>query len=121
MNGGSFALVKSQLCRLIDINESLVKVDWFLIAYIGCQLLVRQAAGATSVGGHLRRCSALAAARRVLEDELQSIRLAGTYKHERVIESKQAVSVSVKGVKEPLLNFCANNYLGLSVFYTFFH
>lgn len=61
--------------------------------------------------------TALAAARQLLENELDSIRQAGTFKHERVITSKQAVSVQVQGQTQPLLNFCANNYLGLSVHY----
>jgi len=41
---------------------------------------------------------------------------AGTYKVERVITSPQASTVSVAGStsSEPVLNFCANNYLGLS-------
>ena len=62
-----------------------------------------------------RSSSALASARQLLENELESIRQAGTYKHERIITSKQAVSVQVQGQLRPLLNFCANNYLGLSV------
>ncbi|XP_046637209.1 2-amino-3-ketobutyrate coenzyme A ligase, mitochondrial-like [Daphnia pulicaria] len=61
-----------------------------------------------------RNSSALAAARQLLENELDSIRQAGTFKHERVITSKQAVTVQVQGQLQPLLNFCANNYLGLS-------
>lgn len=65
----------------------------------------------------LRRYSsaALSSARALLEKELDSIKAAGTYKNERVITSKQAVSVQVQGQSRPLLNFCANNYLGLSV------
>lgn len=63
----------------------------------------------------IRSSSALASARQLLENELESIRQAGTYKHERIITSKQAVSVQVQGQSGPLLNFCANNYLGLSV------
>lgn len=59
--------------------------------------------------------TALAAARQLLDNELELIRQAGTFKHERVITSKQAVSVQVQGQPQPLLNFCANNYLGLSV------
>ena len=59
--------------------------------------------------------SALAAARQVLEDQLQAIREAGTYKNERVITSRQDVNVRVQGQTADLLNFCANNYLGLSV------
>jgi glycine C-acetyltransferase len=43
---------------------------------------------------------------------LQEIRDAGLYKHERVIESPQAATIKVGG--REVLNFCANNYLGLS-------
>lgn len=43
---------------------------------------------------------------------LQEIRDAGLYKHERIIESAQAATITVGG--REVLNFCANNYLGLS-------
>jgi glycine C-acetyltransferase len=43
---------------------------------------------------------------------LREIRDAGLYKHERVIESPQGAAISVAG--NEVLNFCANNYLGLS-------
>jgi glycine C-acetyltransferase len=48
-----------------------------------------------------------------LQRELQGIRDAGTYKSERVIISKQSANIQVAGGQE-VLNFCANNYLGLS-------
>jgi len=38
----------------------------------------------------------------------------GTYKRERVITSPMQPAVSVQGSDAPVLNFCANNYLGLS-------
>jgi len=44
--------------------------------------------------------------------QLEEIRSAGLFKTERIISSEQGVEVVVKGRK--LLNFCANNYLGLS-------
>ncbi len=47
-----------------------------------------------------------------LSKELQSIREAGLYKHERVILSPQAAEIKVE--EGDVLNFCANNYLGLS-------
>ncbi|MCK4677728.1 MAG: glycine C-acetyltransferase [Bacteroidales bacterium] len=47
-----------------------------------------------------------------LQKELISIEDAGLYKHERIIESEQGAEIIVKG--EKCLNFCANNYLGLS-------
>jgi glycine C-acetyltransferase len=44
--------------------------------------------------------------------ELNEIRAAGLYKSERVITSAQGAEIEVNGKK--VLNFCANNYLGLS-------
>ena len=39
---------------------------------------------------------------------------AGTWKTERVITSRQSETVQVEGTLAPVLNFCSNNYLGLS-------
>ena len=47
-----------------------------------------------------------------LEQELQAIKDAGLYKTERVICSPQRAAIEVAG--KECLNFCANNYLGLS-------
>ena len=47
-----------------------------------------------------------------LADELASIQAAGLYKNERLIESPQQAAIQVAG--KEVLNFCANNYLGLS-------
>ena len=49
----------------------------------------------------------------VLEEELTRIREAGLYKEERIITSPQGASISIQGGKK-VLNFCSNNYLGLS-------
>ncbi len=49
-----------------------------------------------------------------LAGELQGIEQAGLYKRERLITSAQAAAISVQGVDGDVLNFCANNYLGLS-------
>jgi len=46
---------------------------------------------------------------------LTDIKSAGTFKSERVIVSKQGPSINVSGNANNILNFCANNYLGLSV------
>src|SRR6266516_4146117 len=45
--------------------------------------------------------------------QLADIRVAGTYKRERIIVTPQGTSVRVSEGK-PVLNFCANNYLGLA-------
>ena len=47
-----------------------------------------------------------------LANTLSEIREAGLYKEERLIESPQRAAIQVKG--KEVLNFCANNYLGLS-------
>lgn len=49
-----------------------------------------------------------------LAGELSSIRSAGLFKEERIITSPQSTEITVSGRSEPVLNFCANNYLGLS-------
>lgn len=49
-----------------------------------------------------------------LQQELSSIRERGLYKTERIITSPQGASITVTGRETPVLNFCANNYLGLS-------
>ncbi len=49
----------------------------------------------------------------VLQKELEAIKAAGLYKTERIITSPQGADITVEGGKE-VINFCANNYLGLS-------
>jgi glycine C-acetyltransferase len=48
-----------------------------------------------------------------LQTQLEEIRKAGTYKSERVIATPQGATIRVADGK-PVLNFCANNYLGLA-------
>jgi glycine C-acetyltransferase len=48
-----------------------------------------------------------------LETQLADIRKAGTYKNERVIITPQGTTIRVAD-GEPVLNLCANNYLGLA-------
>ena len=47
-----------------------------------------------------------------LQQELKSTKEAGLYKEVRLIEGPQQAAIQVKG--QEVLNFCANNYLGLS-------
>jgi glycine C-acetyltransferase len=49
-----------------------------------------------------------------LKDELEATREAGLYKSERVITTPQSSKVQVEGSEGDFINFCANNYLGLS-------
>ncbi|MEQ8520061.1 MAG: glycine C-acetyltransferase [Cytophagales bacterium] len=48
----------------------------------------------------------------VLEEEIQKIKDEGLFKKERVISTPQAAEIEANGKR--VLNFCANNYLGLS-------
>lgn len=48
----------------------------------------------------------------VLESELKEIKEAGLYKTERIISTPQAADIEANG--KDVINFCANNYLGLS-------
>ena len=48
-----------------------------------------------------------------LQTELQQIKDAGLYKKERIIVSPQGADIRLNDGKE-VVNFCANNYLGLS-------
>ena len=48
----------------------------------------------------------------ILKEELQKIHKSGLHKQERIITSKQGRIIECGGKK--VLNFCANNYLGLS-------
>lgn len=47
-----------------------------------------------------------------LQEELNEIQTAGLFKKERIITSEQGAEIQVGG--NTVLNFCANNYLGLS-------
>ncbi|KAG5670121.1 hypothetical protein PVAND_000403 [Polypedilum vanderplanki] len=62
------------------------------------------------------RCYSQAAQnfRSILQSQLDDIKAAGTYKTERIITSEQKSKISVDGLSRKVINFCANNYLGLS-------
>lgn len=64
-----------------------------------------------------RHSSAAAAQnfRAILQQQLNDIQTAGTYKNERVITSPQQTVINIEGSSRSVINFCANNYLGLSV------
>ncbi len=53
------------------------------------------------------------ALKQALDAQLTAIRSAGTYKQERVITTAQGTSIRVAD-GQPVLNLCANNYLGLA-------
>src|SRR5215217_5593203 len=47
-----------------------------------------------------------------IQTEVQEVKDAGLFKSERIIASEQGAEITVNG--KQVLNFCANNYLGLS-------
>ncbi len=49
----------------------------------------------------------------VLQKELEEIEKAGLYKRERIIITPQGADIKIQGGQE-VINFCANNYLGLA-------
>ena len=51
--------------------------------------------------------------RQAISEMIESIRDAGTYKAERIISTPQGASIQVRD-DAPVLNMCANNYLGLA-------
>lgn len=50
--------------------------------------------------------------RAVCQSQIDLMRESGTYKTERVITSAQGMEIDANGQR--VINFCANNYLGLS-------
>ena len=48
----------------------------------------------------------------ILDNQMDDIKSAGTFKNERIIETPQETEINVLG--KSVINFCANNYLGLS-------
>ncbi|KAK3726986.1 hypothetical protein QZH41_014720 [Actinostola sp. cb2023] len=58
--------------------------------------------------------SSSVAFKKILDDQLNGIKEAGTWKTERIITTKQSPSVGIEGKQDHILNFCANNYLGFS-------
>lgn len=70
--------------------------------------------GSLNVASNVRLVSSIANFRGHLAQELDGIKSAGTYKSERVIVSRQAAYIKVQNSDKKILNFCANNYLGLS-------
>lgn len=53
--------------------------------------------------------------RGILNEQLCAVHAAGTYKNERIITSPQSTIIHIEGSSKGVVNFCANNYLGMSV------
>jgi glycine C-acetyltransferase len=62
-----------------------------------------------------RDSSAISKFKSYLNEQLNGIKSAGTFKNERLIVTKQGSHIKVSTSNRTILNFCANNYLGLSV------
>jgi 7-keto-8-aminopelargonate synthetase-like enzyme len=68
-----------------------------------------------SLKSFTRNLSAVQNIKTHLNQQLEAIKEAGTYKKERVIVTSQGSHIRVAGNNRQILNFCANNYLGLAV------
>lgn len=66
-------------------------------------------------GVHSSRRQQWTAASQVIQDTLHTIRNEGTWKQERIITTAQGAHIQVNHQRRDVINFCANNYLGLSV------
>lgn len=49
-----------------------------------------------------------------LTKQIEELKVEGLYKKERVIATPQAAKIGLEGSSSKVLNFCANNYLGLA-------
>ena len=66
------------------------------------------------IAGNAYRCFGSKSFTNHLNNELNTMKEAGTFKSERVISTAQSSSIGLSNRSEPVLNFCANNYLGLA-------
>lgn len=76
------------------------------------KIIARYVAGNRQYGSSSK---ALDQFRGIINTQLNEIKDAGTFKSERIITSAQKTEISVAGNQSKVLNFCANNYLGLAV------
>lgn len=54
-------------------------------------------------------------ASKAINENLKIIQQEGTWKNERIITTAQGAHIQVNHDNKRIINFCANNYLGLSV------
>lgn len=66
-------------------------------------------------GAHRKLSTAAQNFRNILQKQINDIHAAGTYKNERIITSPQKTVINIAGSSKSVVNFCANNYLGMSV------
>ncbi|KDR13310.1 2-amino-3-ketobutyrate coenzyme A ligase, mitochondrial [Zootermopsis nevadensis] len=66
------------------------------------------------IPGLYRQTHSIRLLKEIVKEELGTIKDAGTWKSEHVITSRQGSLVTVGKQKHKVLNFCSNNYLGLS-------
>ena len=62
-----------------------------------------------------RHSNAWSVAQKTIDGNLKTINDEGTWKKERIIAGKQGAHIRVQNSDRRVINFCANNYLGLSV------
>ncbi|XP_055322769.1 2-amino-3-ketobutyrate coenzyme A ligase, mitochondrial isoform X1 [Sitodiplosis mosellana] len=75
------------------------------LSSVGCQIVHTQRKSSTVAAQNFRV---------ILQKQVNEIHAAGTYKNERVISSPQKTIIKIEGSSKSVVNFCANNYLGMS-------
>lgn len=95
----------TRLHRVLGLNQAL----------LGNSFQTRNSVSTKSSHGKGKVVDGKAKVREVCQSVLTELRNEGLLKNERVITSKQGTHIDVRGQNGKILNFCANNYLGLAV------
>ena len=104
-------MLPSPLRRIDALRRALAPAA---VTATSAMALSTAAAGSSASATATATTTARASFAERLGREMEATRQAGTYKRERVITSRQNPAVTVAGSSEPLLVFCANNYLNLA-------
>ncbi|KAK6630180.1 hypothetical protein RUM44_005736 [Polyplax serrata] len=94
----------TRLHRVLGLNQAL----------LGNSFQTRNSVSTKSSHGKGKVVDGKAKVREVCQSVLTELRNEGLLKNERVITSKQGTHIDVRGQNGKILNFCANNYLGLA-------
>lgn len=81
---------------------------------LSSRMFTRPIRAAWQTVGRYRSSVALTQMKEIVNEEISLIKESGTWKTEKVLNTPQAALIGVEGQSSKLLNFSANNYLGLS-------
>lgn len=86
-----------------------------MLRNVSCKLFTAHVQFETKLNTVRLSQAAWSTAKKSIEDNLKTIQDEGTWKKERIITTKQGAHIQVDNKQRNIINFCANNYLGLSV------